>query len=634
MPIISPIGRKHPRARMLIGLIYLLLIVGGLTMVYPFALMLAGSTKSGVDVRDLHIIPAYLHNDEVLYRKYIEGLFNESLDLYRTAYDRDDRSFESVPMPAPVSPAKLADWQRFLEQSDLPDYARLLGFIHTRISQTTPHMLRTFKAEMLQRYNRDIQRMNRSLGSDFVNWNAFFVLPENYYARLRTYTEDPFQQAFRAFKADQDWTDWHVASIQGFYRNRYLPTRFGREIERFNEIHGTAYASYQAIPLTRRQPRSTPEEQRTWEGFVRQTLNGLWVRVDQQAAPDYHAYLAARYGRIDRLNYTYQAEYDDFAAVPLPGDIRLTGARATDWDAFLRGWEDPDTGALYQPSVLHVSINAPDFWFQDFLSTAYGSITALNAAWDTAYHDFGSIAMPQQAAHFDAFMQQRASLRWEFSIRNYLAVMDYLFFHGRGMINTAIYCALAVLLALLVNPMAAYAMSRYRMPATYKILLFLLLTMAFPPIVTQIPVFLMLRDFNLLNTFAALVLPGMAHGYSIFLLKGFFDSLPRELYESAEIDGANEWTMFWQISMSLSKPILAVIALNAFTQAYSNFMFALLICQDEEMWTLMVWLYQLQMRSGQGVIYASLILAAIPTFIIFFLCQHIILRGIVVPVEK
>jgi multiple sugar transport system permease protein len=86
--------------------------------------------------------------------------------------------------------------------------------------------------------------------------------------------------------------------------------------------------------------------------------------------------------------------------------------------------------------------------------------------------------------------------------------------------------------------------------------------------------------------------------------------------------------------MNLSKPILAVIALNAFTLAYSNFMFALLLCQDEKMWTLMVWIYQLQQMSGTGVVYASLIIAAIPTFIIFVFCQNIIMRGIVVPTEK
>ena len=190
------------------------------------------------------------------------------------------------------------------------------------------------------------------------------------------------------------------------------------------------------------------------------------------------------------------------------------------------------------------------------------------------------------------------------------------------------------LLALVVNPLAAYAMSRYRMPSSYKILLFLMLTMAFPPMVTQIPVFLMLRELGLLNTFAALLLPGLANGYLIFLLKGFFDSQPRDLYECAQLDGAGEWTMFWQITMSLAKPILSVVALNAFVAAYTNFMFALLICQDEKMWTIMVWLYQLQQRSGPSVVYASLIVAAIPTFLVFMLCQSMILRGIVVPVEK
>ncbi|MFA6716985.1 MAG: carbohydrate ABC transporter permease, partial [Victivallaceae bacterium] len=188
--------------------------------------------------------------------------------------------------------------------------------------------------------------------------------------------------------------------------------------------------------------------------------------------------------------------------------------------------------------------------------------------------------------------------------------------------------------ALIINPLAAYALSRYKPPSAYKILLFLMLTMAFPPMVTQIPIFLMLREFNLLNSFFALILPGIANGYSIFLLKGFFDSLPQELYESAELDGAGEFRIFWQITMSLSKPILAVIGLNAFTLAYSNFMMALLICQDQKMWTLMPWLYQLQQNGSQGVIFASLVIAAIPTFLIFAFCQNIIMRGIVVPVEK
>jgi multiple sugar transport system permease protein len=126
----------------------------------------------------------------------------------------------------------------------------------------------------------------------------------------------------------------------------------------------------------------------------------------------------------------------------------------------------------------------------------------------------------------------------------------------------------------------------------------------------------------------------MANGYFIFLLKGFFDSLPQELYESADLDGASEWMKFWAITMSLSKPILAVIALGAFTAAYTAFMMALIIIPDPDMWTLMVWLFQLQQNAHQSVVYASLVLAAIPTFLVFACCQNIIMRGIIVPVEK
>jgi len=119
-----------------------------------------------------------------------------------------------------------------------------------------------------------------------------------------------------------------------------------------------------------------------------------------------------------------------------------------------------------------------------------------------------------------------------------------------------------VALTLTINPLAAYALSRYQLPQTYKILLFCLATMAFPAEVTAIPNFLLMKDLHMLNTFWALVLPGAANGFSIFLLKGFFDSLPKELYEACELDGASETQMFLRICLPMSTPVLAVIGLG------------------------------------------------------------------------
>ncbi|HUT25186.1 MAG TPA: hypothetical protein VM492_12645, partial [Sumerlaeia bacterium] len=86
MPIISKVGRKSPKVRLLIGSIYAILITGALSMVYPFLLMVAGSTKSAVDVSDSAIIPAFLVDDDALYRKHVEALFNESFDQMQIAY--------------------------------------------------------------------------------------------------------------------------------------------------------------------------------------------------------------------------------------------------------------------------------------------------------------------------------------------------------------------------------------------------------------------------------------------------------------------------------------------------------------------------------------------------------------------
>jgi multiple sugar transport system permease protein len=164
---------------------------------------------------------------------------------------------------------------------------------------------------------------------------------------------------------------------------------------------------------------------------------------------------------------------------------------------------------------------------------------------------------------------------------------------------------------------------------------FLIATLAFPAEVAMIPGFTLTKGLGLLNTYWALILPGLASGMGIFILKGFFDSLPLELYEAAALDGAGEFRIFWQITLPLSSPIIAVNALAAFVSAYTSWNWALLICQDPSMWTIAVYLFQFQIISNhQGLIFASLIVGSIPTLLIFLFCQRIIMRGIVLPSLK
>jgi multiple sugar transport system permease protein len=138
----------------------------------------------------------------------------------------------------------------------------------------------------------------------------------------------------------------------------------------------------------------------------------------------------------------------------------------------------------------------------------------------------------------------------------------------------------------------------------------------------------------MLNTFWALILPGAANGYAIFLLKGFFDSLPLDLYEAGQLDGASEMTLFTRVTIPLSMPILAVTALAAFTGAYGAFLFAMVVCQDPRMWTLMVHVYQIQVDEPRFVLMAALVLASLPTLLVFIFAQRIIMRGIILPSYK
>ena len=145
-----------------------------------------------------------------------------------------------------------------------------------------------------------------------------------------------------------------------------------------------------------------------------------------------------------------------------------------------------------------------------------------------------------------------------------------------------------------------------------------------------------MRDLELLNTFFALVLPGAANGMAIFILKGFFDSLPQELFEAATIDGASELQIFRIVAMPLVKPILAINCLTAFIAAYNGWEWALTICQKEQMWTIAVWMYQASewWKDFPWIVSAGFVIASIPTFLVFVSCQKIILKGIVIPSMK
>ncbi len=612
---------------------YALLVVGAVWMVYPFLLMLSGSTKSDVDIRQFDIVPRFFHDDTMLFRKFEEQRYGGSLDAftaatrYRNAEGRPLYSFEFLEPPQPVAPAVIADWREFLATSrdssiavENPPWFFTLG--HNGGFKTVP--------ELAFEYQRRLWRAYPNLSRKDV----YEVLrPEEWVLRRFQQVRGPYAQIYSDYRASLAPRYFFPTSVEGNFIMTQLQPRFGTgrdAVERLNREWGTNYKNLYDVSILPTPPTQTIQRE-VWWTYVRDNLSVRFIRFDASLSLEFRSFLQKKYGAIAKLNEIYGVKLEGFDAVSFP-DQRSPIAAFSDVESFLQTLKSPDG----------ISLDSADFRWREFLRAKYKSastplsagLDALNSAHGASYASFDEVTMPTLAHDWQTMQENKRAIVREMATRNYRIVFNELALRGHAFKNTLIFCLLNVVTALIINPLAAYALSRFQPRWGTKALFLLMATMAFPAEVTQIPAFLMLREMGWLNTFAALVIPAAANGFSIFLLKGFFDSLPKELYESATLDGASELRIFCNITMPLSAPILAVIALGAFTAAYGAFMFALLVCQHESMWTLMVYLYQLQQDYGTPVIFAGLALAAIPTLLVFVFCQNIILRGIVVPVEK
>jgi multiple sugar transport system permease protein len=550
---------------------YTVLTLGAVTMIYPMMLMISGSFKSEVDTVEMDPIPRYFFSEKVLFQKFLESKYSGQMMFFQQVYQTDIRSWRQIDMPEAAGENRLIKlFEEFRRQNSRPDW-QVLGH-SCGPAGIIFRNTRAFRRFLEARFGGSIQKLNERFGTVYHSFLSISPYDETERVSRRFQSaNNAYQRLFDEFKMSRSPEERIFVDLDGYYRLYYLQPMY-HTIENYNTTHRTNYKSFVEVRLEERPP-GNPQMRKDWEYFVRNELNPAFIRI-----------------------------------TPAP-----TRAQAGDLDLLIQKESPLESLSVYGPRQA----------FEEYLKKNRVSVSTE-----------GIFPRLVQAADYQEFQTQKKEFFYDCLKRNYLTVLDYVLLHGNGVVNTLIYCLLAVASQLIVNPLAAYALSRYKPPSTYKVLLFCMATMAFPSAVTMIPAFLLLRNLNLLNTFAALILPSMANGYWIFLLKGFFDSLPRELYEAADLDGASEWRKFWTITMSLSKPILAVIALGAFTAAYSNFMFALIIIPDQKMWTLMVWIYQLQMNSPQAITYASLCLAAIPTLLVFLFAQNLIMRGIVVPVEK
>ena len=602
--MIPVVGRKTWKMRLLVGSLYVVLTLGAAAMVYPFLVMLGASAESQYEKSSPEIVPRYLYSSTALFGKYAEDKYRGDMDAVNAAYGMNYAQLQDVRPPAQDPAQAVRDWNAFA--AALPSRYKSAGFGGAAAAYSPSPLLDRYHQFLRTRFRGSIQALDKTYHQEDDSFLTVFPPFEQPTAHTWTSGRDAKSADWNAFEATLPPHYFVVVGADPLYQ-RWLQQQAEPGLKTLNAAWGTSLHSYSDVHLTAT-PTGNAKERGDWEAFVRTLLPFRDTRVASSALPAYQAFLQKQYKDVGRYNRKYGAAAASFGAVPLPDPEALppAGAPLIDWIQFLR-----------VAPLASLSVDTPEI------------------RWRRAAPEQGPMTQAVLASDWAYVQAHTGALRRDYLTRNYSLVMQFVFLHGSAVSVTVIYCVLAVLTTLIVNPLCAYALSRYNLSYGNAVLLFLLATMSFPGEISLIQNFLLLKQFGLLNTYAALVLPGAASGYSIFLLKGFFDSLPRELYEAGTLDGAGELRMFWTITLPLSRPIFAVIGLGAFSAAYGGFLYAMTICQDHKMWTIMVWIYELQSSGApMYVMMAALTLVALPTLLVFLLTQNVILKGVILPSFK
>jgi multiple sugar transport system permease protein len=224
-------------------------------------------------------------------------------------------------------------------------------------------------------------------------------------------------------------------------------------------------------------------------------------------------------------------------------------------------------------------------------------------------------------------------LRWLPAVpqwQNYPKAMSMAPF-PRYFLNSAIMALFITLGRLVVCSMSGYAFSRLRWPGRDTVFLIYLITMMIPSQVTLIPSYLIIYWMHWINTYYALIIPGIASAFGTFLLRQFFITLPTELEDAARIDGCNRLRVLWNVILPLSKPALSALALFTFMGAWNDFLWPLLVTQTDTMRTVQVGLsvfkdqfYVIQWPE----LMAGTTLVTIPVIVVYFFAQRQFIEGI------
>ncbi|MBI5931935.1 MAG: carbohydrate ABC transporter permease [Chloroflexi bacterium] len=203
----------------------------------------------------------------------------------------------------------------------------------------------------------------------------------------------------------------------------------------------------------------------------------------------------------------------------------------------------------------------------------------------------------------------------------------------RWVFNTAFVSLTVMFLRLLFDSLAGYALARLNFPGNRVIFFFVLSLLMIPGIVLLLPRFILLKEMGLINSYPALILPFSASLFGVFLMKQFFESIPKELEEAAMVDGAGRLTIFFRLVLPISTPALTALAIFSFQGMWNEFLGVLLLVSTRsDLWTLPLGLSFLRGQFGEQLRWhaflAGSVITTLPLAVIFFMFQRYFVEGV------
>ncbi len=639
MPLLLPFKRAAVHERVLQLVVYPLAVLLAGAVLVPFvmvAFLSFGDVEDWYNGRKWPDLRHFTNHDQ-MYKEYLATRY----DYWPSMYGFDDfyggyNDDSATILGVPTLPALEGHWE--VRAADGLEALRTrLPWTHTRLFFTGWFYYRgsgndlaaftglsdeAWKSWLRKRY-RTIEAVNEKFDLSFPAF-AYVKVPG-----LPDISERP------AFVGDDPWTATYVefasTAVEPAWRMPLLGDRAFRiwlmaqpetkgDLAVFNGLAGTAYKAWTEVRLDESAP-ALPGLRKFWEGYVRKSLSPYFIELRNPAGLEatYRAFVASRHGGPEAAFSLYGGDAAKMALAPAAAGI-TSATQYGDWDAFVR-----------TVPLDRLAVASPETLWHRFLRDKYGTIDKVREAYGT--NDAAIESVPWPMAEIDRFEWDRNRWRYtaEVVFKNYRRVMGLFTDASSAIWNTARFALLFTFLAVMVNGCAAYVLSRFSLGPIQMSLVFFLALAAFPLEAIAVPNFILLRGLGLLNSVWALVLPTAVNGYYIYLLKSFFDSIPKSFMEEAVIEGAGEWNLFWSVAMPLARPMLSVVGLYAFLWSYSNFMWALIVCQQRTQWTMPVLIFNMTTWTSTPMQAAAMVIALLPPLVVFAAAHRTLQRSLSLP---